>query len=68
MDDQGVDHVVAQPVAQPALWLSLGAILYMIRLAPGAKIVNASAEVLDLQLVRLRGRSPHRRGAAGTEL
>jgi basic amino acid/polyamine antiporter, APA family len=44
--------------ALAAMWLALGAILYMIYLAPGAKIFDASAEALDPSLVRFRGRSP----------
>ncbi len=44
--------------ALAALWLGLGAILYMTQLAPGAKVVDASAEARDPQLLRLRGRSP----------
>jgi amino acid transporter len=44
--------------ALAAMWLSLGAILYMTQLAPGATAVDASAEALDPQLLRLRGRSP----------
>ena len=55
---------IFQSVAVPfagvlaALWLSLGVALFMIRLAPGAKIVDASAEARDPQLVQLRGRTP----------
>ncbi len=44
--------------ALAAMWLSLGAILYMTQLAPGATVVDAAAEALDPQLLRLRGRSP----------
>ena len=44
--------------ALAAMWLGLGAILYMTQLAPGARVVDASAEALDPQLLRLRGRSP----------
>jgi nucleotide-binding universal stress UspA family protein len=44
--------------ALAAMWLGLGALLYMIYLAPGAKIADASAEALDPSLVRFRGRSP----------
>jgi amino acid transporter/nucleotide-binding universal stress UspA family protein len=51
---------VAVPAAGAlaAMWLGLGAILYMTQLAPGARVVDASAEGLDPQLLRLRGRSP----------
>jgi amino acid transporter/nucleotide-binding universal stress UspA family protein len=41
-----------------ALWLSLGAILYVTVLAPRARVVDASTEGHDPQIVRLRGRSP----------
>ncbi len=41
-----------------ALWLGIGAVLYMTQLAPGAAVVDAAAEGLDPQLLRLRGRSP----------
>jgi len=44
--------------ALAALWLSLGAVLYVTQLAPGASVVDASAEALDPELLRLRGRSP----------
>ena len=41
-----------------ALWLSLGAALYVSQLAPKARAVDASSEGLDPELMRLRGRSP----------
>jgi len=41
-----------------ALWLSCGAILYVTVLAPRARVVDASSEGHDPQIVRLRGRSP----------
>ena len=41
-----------------ALWLSFGAILYVTVLAPRARVVDASSEGHDPQIVRLRGRSP----------
>ncbi len=44
--------------ALAAMWLSLGAVLYMTQLAPRARSVDASAEARDPQLLRLRGRSP----------
>mgnify|MGYP001819375992 FL=1 len=44
--------------ALAALWLGLGAVLYVTQLAPRARVVDASAEGLDPQLLRLRGRSP----------
>lgn len=44
--------------AMAALWLGIGAVLYMTQLAPRASVVDASSEGLDPQLLRLRGRSP----------
>ncbi len=44
--------------AMAALWLGIGAVLYMTQLAPRASVVDASAEALDPQLLQLRGRSP----------
>jgi APA family basic amino acid/polyamine antiporter len=44
--------------ALAAMWLGLGAILYMTQLAPRARVVDASTEALDPQILRLRGRSP----------
>jgi nucleotide-binding universal stress UspA family protein len=44
--------------AMAALWLGIGAVLYVTQLAPRASVVDASAEGLDPQLLRLRGRSP----------
>jgi amino acid transporter/nucleotide-binding universal stress UspA family protein len=44
--------------ALAAIWLALGAILYMTQLAPRARVVDASAEAGDPQIVRFRGRSP----------
>ncbi len=41
-----------------ALWLSLGAILYVTYLAPRARVVDASMEGRDPHVIRLRGRSP----------
>jgi amino acid transporter/nucleotide-binding universal stress UspA family protein len=41
-----------------ALWLGGGAILYVTVLAPRARVVDASSEGHDPQIVRLRGRSP----------
>jgi nucleotide-binding universal stress UspA family protein len=41
-----------------ALWLSCGAILYVTVLAPRARVVDASSEGHDPQIIRLRGRSP----------
>jgi basic amino acid/polyamine antiporter, APA family len=41
-----------------AIWLALGAILYATHLAPRARVVDASSEEFDPQILRLRGRSP----------
>ncbi len=41
-----------------ALWLGLGVALYLILLAPGARLADASAQARDPDLARLRGRSP----------
>ncbi|MXW66168.1 MAG: amino acid permease [Gemmatimonadales bacterium] len=41
-----------------AVWLGLGAVLYLTFLAPGARLADASAQARDPDLVRLRGRSP----------
>lgn len=56
----GLYQAVAVPSAGvlAALWLSAGAILYALYLAPRARIVDASSEALDPQMVRLRGRQP----------
>jgi nucleotide-binding universal stress UspA family protein len=39
-------------------WLSVGVILYLTTLAPGARLADASAEARDPDLARMRGRSP----------
>jgi hypothetical protein len=51
---------VAVPAAgaMAALWLGIGAVLYVTQLSSRASVVDASAEALDPQLLRLRGRSP----------
>ena len=56
----GLFQALAVPSAGvlAALWLSVGAVLYMTYLAPRARVVDASTEGLDPQIVRLRGRSP----------
>ena len=41
-----------------ALWLAIGAVLFMTRLAPRARVVDASAEARDPGILQLRGRSP----------
>lgn len=56
----GLYQALAVPAAGvlAALWLSMGAVLYMTHLAPRARVVDASTEGLDPQIIRLRGRSP----------
>ena len=56
----GLYQAVAVPPAggRGALWLGAGAILYAIYLAPRARVVDASSEGLDPQIVKLRGRRP----------
>ncbi len=56
----GLFQALAVPAAGVlvALWLSLGAVLYVSQLAPRARAVDASSEGLDPELMRLRGRSP----------
>ncbi len=44
--------------AMAALWLSIGAVLYVTQLSSRASVVDAASEGLDPQLLRLRGRSP----------
>jgi basic amino acid/polyamine antiporter, APA family len=41
-----------------ALWLAIGAVLFVTHLAPRARVVDAMSEGFDPQLIRLRGRSP----------
>ena len=41
-----------------ALWLAVGAVLFVTHLAPRARVVDAMSEGFDPQLIRLRGRSP----------
>ena len=56
----GLYQAVAVPPAGvlAALWLGVGAILYAIYLAPRARVVDASTEGLDPEIVKLRGRRP----------
>ena len=56
----GLYQAVAVPPAGvlAALWLGVGGILYALYLAPRARVVDASSEGLDPQMVRLRGRRP----------
>ncbi len=56
----GLYQALAVPSAGvlASIWLSLGAVLYVTHLAPRARVVDASSEGLDPQIIRLRGRSP----------
>ncbi len=56
----GLYQAVAVPPAGvlAALWLGVGGILYALYLAPRARVVDASSEGLDPEMVRLRGRRP----------
>jgi len=56
----GLYQAVAVPSAGvlAALWLSLGAILYALWLAPRARAVDAASEGRDPEMLRLRGRQP----------
>jgi len=55
---------IFQAVAVPeagrvvALWLGVGVVLYLMALAPGARVADASAEASDPELARSRGRNP----------
>ena len=49
---------VPQAGVLAALWLSIGAIFYALHLGPRARVVDASSEGLDPQMMRLRGRRP----------
>ena len=39
-------------------WLAVGIVLYLVLLAPGARLTDVAAEASDPDLARLRGRSP----------
>lgn len=56
----GLYQAVAVPSAGvlAALWLSTGAVLYALFLGPRARVVDASSEALDPQIIKLRGRRP----------
>jgi amino acid transporter/nucleotide-binding universal stress UspA family protein len=41
-----------------ALWLSFGGILYLVLFSRRARVVDAAAQAMDPELMRLRGRSP----------
>ena len=49
---------VPQAGVLAALWLGAGAIFYALHLAPRARVVDASSEGRDPQMMRLRGRRP----------
>lgn len=40
------------------VWLGIGAVVYLVLLAPGAGLADVTAEARDPELARLRGRSP----------
>jgi len=56
----GLYQAVAVPSAGvlAALWLSAGAILYALFLGPRARVVDASSEARDPQIIKTRGRRP----------
>lgn len=56
----GLYQAVAVPPAGvlAALWLGVGGIFYALYLAQRARVVDASSEGLDPQMVKLRGRRP----------
>jgi len=55
-----VFQAIAVPTAGlvAGVWLGLGAVLFLALFARPARVVDASAQALDPDLVRLRGRSP----------
>ncbi len=56
----GLYQALAVPSAGvlAALWLSVGAVLFALYLAPRARVVDASSEGVDPQIMKLRGRQP----------
>ena len=50
--------VVPEAGRVAALWLGVGVVLYLMALAPGARVADASAEAKDPELARSRGRNP----------
>jgi amino acid transporter len=56
----GLFQAIAVPQAGvlAALWLSVGAVLFVTQIGSRARVVDASSEARDPQLVRLRGRTP----------
>lgn len=56
----GLFQAIAVPAAGAltALWISVGAVLYVARIGEAARVADASSEGYDPGLVRLRGRTP----------
>lgn len=56
----GLFQAIAVPAAGAlaALWIATGAILYVTRIGSSARVVDASSEGRDPELLRLRGRTP----------
>jgi amino acid transporter len=56
----GLFQAVAVPSAGAlaSLWIATGAILYVTRIGSSARVVDASSEGRDPELLRLRGRTP----------
>ena len=56
----GLHQAVTVPLAGvlAAIWLSAGALLYALYLGPLARVADASAEALDPEIIRFRGRQP----------
>jgi len=50
--------VVPEAGRVAVLWLGVGLALYLMALAPGARLADASAEASDPELARSRGRNP----------
>ena len=50
--------VVPEAGRVAALWLGVGLVVYLMALAPGARVADASAEASDPELARSRGRNP----------
>ena len=56
----GLHQAVTVPLAGvlAAIWLSAGAVLYALYLGPLARVADASAEALDPEIIKFRGRRP----------
>ncbi len=50
--------VVPEAGRVAALWMGIGIVLYLMALAPGARVADASAEASDPELATSRGRNP----------